>query len=107
MPLPPATPRRTPLVQGALDLSPPVAHFRRPHDLSARIVDQGEAGGLATWIDLDAQLLKLRSLHRTLEDQRERVAPIDRRFTLLQEQAGTPRRHGVERLLVCIKDQHL
>jgi hypothetical protein len=107
MPLPSAVSDSTPFVKGALDLLPPVADLRRPHELSTRIVDQGKAGGLAARVDLEAQRMRSRPLHRTLEDQREREAPVDRRFALSQEQASSPWTHRVERSLIRIYHKHL
>src|SRR5258708_21859253 len=96
--LSPATPRRSPLAQRALDLLSAMEQFRCPHYFAASIIDERDAGGFAPRIELDAQRLKMRLLHGTLENQREWIPAIDRRLALFQEQAGMPRMHRVQGL---------
>src|SRR5215475_6691312 len=47
------------LVEARVRLVTAMGELRRPHHLPTRIVDHGEARGLAAWVDLEPQRLRL------------------------------------------------
>ncbi len=75
--LPPAATDGPARIENRFDLLPPMRHLRSEHDLSRRIIDDRQACRLGTRIELDAQRLHVRLRHRTFQNQRERIAPID------------------------------
>src|SRR5437660_1929623 len=76
------------LLQMALDLLAAMSQLRRPHRFSCDSADDCNAARFAAWIELEAQRLKLGRLHGCVEDDRERIAAIDCRLALCEQQTG-------------------
>ncbi len=103
--LPATPPDGTPGVQISLDLLAAMREFGRPHDLTARVVDQSKSRRSTSRIELEAQRLKMRRLHRFLEDDRERIPAIDRRLAFFEQETGAPGMHRTQPLFLRIKDK--
>jgi hypothetical protein len=91
-----ASPTRPPLIQMVFDLLTTMGEFCCPHYLPGGIVDHGQSGCLATWIDFDAQRRWLDIGLGFLQDDGEGIAQQDGCMACFQQESGTTRMHGIK-----------
>jgi len=70
--------------------------LRRPHDLPRRVIDDGNARGLAAGIKLHPQGLRLSIRLPVFQDDGEGVAPQDGGMPRAQQKARPTRMHRIE-----------
>src|SRR5216683_670067 len=85
-----ATPHPPALVQGFLDLRPPMLQVRSKNHFPTGIIDQGDACDLASRINLESQRFHFGALRSCFQNQSERVAFIHRRLSLPQQKPRIP-----------------
>jgi hypothetical protein len=93
-----------PLIQRVFDGLSPMHKFRREDHFSSGIIDQGDPGCLAPWINLDPEWVDLWFFNGRLQNDREGIAFEHSRFALFEQDAGTARMDRVQGLF--IRTQH-
>jgi hypothetical protein len=93
-----------PLIQRVFDGLSPMHKFRREDHFSSGIIDQGDPGCLAPWINLDPEWVDLWFFNGRLQNDREGIAFEHSRFALFEQVAGTARMDRVQGLF--IRTQH-
>jgi hypothetical protein len=96
-----------PLIQSVFDGLSPMHQFHREDHFSSRIIDQGDPGCLAPWINLDPELVNLWFFNGRLQNDREGIAFEHSRFALCEQDAGTACMDWAERLFIRIQHKDL